>query len=97
VRVRWAAPAEADLEALVLYIAEDSVEAALRVQDRILGAVGRLSELAARGRPGRMEGTRELVVGDTPYLAVYRLEKDAVMVLRVLHGARAWPPREDQR
>jgi len=43
------------------------------------------------GRPGRIEGTRELVVSGTPYIAAYRIVGDTVRVLRVLHGAQQWP------
>ncbi len=43
------------------------------------------------GRPGRVRGTRELVVAGTPYIAAYRIMGEVVTVLRVLHGARRWP------
>jgi plasmid stabilization system protein ParE len=33
-----------------------------------------------------------LPVAGTPYLVVSRVEPDAVVVLRVLHGAQRWPP-----
>jgi plasmid stabilization system protein ParE len=42
----------------------------------------------ASGRPGRLRGTRELVVTGTPYIAAYRVVDDMVTILRVLHGAR---------
>ena len=44
-----------------------------------------------RGRPGRVEGTRELPIVRTPYLAAYRVIDGAVVILRILHGARQWP------
>jgi plasmid stabilization system protein ParE len=43
------------------------------------------------GRPGRIEGTRELVISRTPYIAAYRIGGDTVRILRVLHGAQQWP------
>jgi toxin ParE1/3/4 len=45
------------------------------------------------GRPGRVPGTRELVVSGTPFVTVYRVESNVLWVLRVLHGARRWPDR----
>jgi len=42
----------------------------------------------ASGRPGRLRGTRELVVTGTPYIAAHRVVDDMVTILRVLHGAR---------
>lgn len=43
------------------------------------------------GRPGRVPGTRELVIANTPFLVPYRVKGDTVIVLRVFHGARRWP------
>jgi toxin ParE1/3/4 len=43
------------------------------------------------GRQGRCAGTRELVIARTPYIVAYRIERLAVVVLRVLHGAQRWP------
>jgi toxin ParE1/3/4 len=42
------------------------------------------------GRVGHVEGTREWVVSDTPYLIVYRVKNEAVEILRVWHGRRNW-------
>ena len=38
-----------------------------------------------------MRGSRELVITGTPYLAAYRVENDAVVIVRVVHGAQRWP------
>jgi toxin ParE1/3/4 len=43
------------------------------------------------GRPGRVPGTRELVVSDTPFILPYRVRDSAVEILAVFHGARQWP------
>jgi toxin ParE1/3/4 len=48
------------------------------------------------GRAGRIKGTRELVVSGTPYVIAYRVEPDAVVILRLLHGAQRWPARSGQ-
>jgi addiction module RelE/StbE family toxin len=45
----------------------------------------------ALGRPGRLRGTREMVISGTPLLVVYRVRVDIIAVLRVLHHARKWP------
>ncbi len=93
-RVVWAESADQDLDAIVYYIARDSVQSALRIQDRIEGAVGRLGSMAGRTPLGRLSNTRELVVTGTPYLVVIEIDVDVVNVVRVLHGAQQWPPRE---
>jgi len=47
------------------------------------------------GRIGRIAGTRELVLSGTPYVVIYDLRNmdEQIYILRVLHGARRWPPR----
>jgi len=91
VRVRWLRTALANLEAEAAYIAEDDPAAAGRVVHKILRAVDLLKKNPALGRVGRVAGTRELVVADTPYIIPYRVRGDAVEILRVFHAVRKWP------
>jgi len=93
VRVRWLRKALANLDEEGEYIARDNPAAAARVVLRILSAVELLKQNPAIGRPGRVAGTRELVVTETPYVVPYRVREDVVEVLRVFHGARRWPKR----
>jgi toxin ParE1/3/4 len=44
-----------------------------------------------RGRPGKKQGTRELVLTSLPYLVVYIVTGDVIHVARILHGAQKWP------
>ena len=76
---------------LVAYIASDSPAAAYRVHDEIRKQTRLLAAHPEIGRPGRVRGTRELVVTGTPYIAAYRFIGEVVTVLRLLHGARLWP------
>ena len=92
-RVRWLRKALANLDEEGEYIARDNPAAAARVVLRILSAVELLKQNPAIGRPGRVAGTRELVVTETPYVVPYRVREDVVEVLRVFHGARRWPKR----
>jgi len=91
VRVRWLRAALANLEAEAEYIAEENPAAAGRVVQRIFRAVDILKKNPAMGRAGRVPGTRELVVGETPYILPYRVRGDVVEILRVFHAARKWP------
>ena len=50
-----------------------------------------LSRHVALGRPGRVLGTRELVVRGLPYIIPYRVRDNCIEVLRVLHTSRRWP------
>ena len=46
----------------------------------------------ALGRPGRVDGTRELLVHRN-YFMVYDVKDERIRIVRVLHGARRWPPK----
>jgi toxin ParE1/3/4 len=91
-RIEWLPVALQNRESQIAYIEERDVKAAIRMGDAIENAVLRLAEHSHVGRPGRVKGTRELVVNRTPYVIVYRVEPEAVVILRVLHGAQKWPP-----
>jgi toxin ParE1/3/4 len=75
------------------YIARDNPEAAAGVVIVIQAAVERLSNFPSMGRPGRVPGTRELIVSGTPYIIPYRVRGEEVQILRVFHGARKWTRR----
>ena len=90
-RVKWLRAALANLNAEAEYISRDDPAAASRIVSAIRRSVGNLKRFPAMGRPGRVIGTRELVVPGTPYIIPYRVRNDSVEVLRVFHGARRWP------
>ncbi len=92
-RVRWLRTALRNLDDEAAYIAKNDPQAAVRTVDRIRRAVDRLSFHPEIGRSGRVSGTRELVVPDTPYIIPYRVKADRVEILRVFHGTRRWPKR----
>jgi toxin ParE1/3/4 len=95
--IRWTDPAQTDFLEILAYIARDNPAAAERVGQRLLSAIDTLAAQPRLGRPGRVAGTRELVVPRLPYVAIYRIIEathsplSQVEVLRVLHGARRWP------
>ena len=88
--LEWKASAVADLMAIVDYISDDNPDAALALMDEIQGKVEQLPAHPKRGRPGRVNGTRELVVRPN-YIVIYAETPAAVTVLRVLHAAQMWP------
>ena len=88
--LEWKASAVADLMAIVDYISDDNPDAALALMDEIQGKVEQLPAHPKRCRPGRVNGTRELVVRPN-YIVVYAETPTVVTVLRVLHAAQMWP------
>ena len=87
-RVRWTPEALSQLREARQYIAEDDPKTAKRVAAVIRGAADQLGFHPRAGRPGRVEGTRELVISGTPYILVYAVLTEEVAVLTVLHGAQ---------
>jgi toxin ParE1/3/4 len=90
--VRWSPEAVRDLGSLRAYIAEADPAAARRAALRVVQMVEQmLPNNPQIGRPGRVPGTRELVITGTPYIVPYRVRRNMLEILRVYHGARRWP------
>jgi addiction module RelE/StbE family toxin len=89
--VRWLVRAKRDLEQVVDGISQANPIAAMDVHRRILASVGRLDEFPNVGRIGIVHGTRELVIGDYPYVVIYRVIASDVQILGVRHTSRQWP------
>ncbi len=92
-RIKWLRTALRNLDDEAEYISRDSPTAAAKVVTGIVKAVALLGQFPSLGRPGRVAGTRELVVSGTPYIIPYRARGDAVEILRVFHAAPKWPER----
>ncbi len=88
--LEWKATAVEDLMAIVDYISDDNPAAELSLMDEIHAKVTQLTIHPKRARPGRVPGTRELIVRPN-YLVVYSETPVVVTVLRVLHAAQQWP------
>jgi toxin ParE1/3/4 len=84
-KIKWVRLALDDLDAAGEFIARDNPEAANRVLKRIWDAVQLLAKHPDAGRPGRVPGTRELVIASTPFIIPYRVVENTVQILRVLH------------
>jgi toxin ParE1/3/4 len=76
---------------LVRYIARDSPHNARLVRERLRDAASRLSLHPESGRPGRADGTRELVVPHTSYILVYRVNAGVLEIIAFIHESRQWP------
>ena len=92
-KLRWLRKALKNLDEEADFIAVDDPEAARLVVKRVLDAVAILVDQPATGRPGRVPGTRELVVLKTRYLVPYRVRGSTVEILRVFHTSRLPPDR----
>ena len=87
----WRRQAERDLEHIFDFVLQHDPGAARHLCERIERRVGQLRDHPHMGRPGRVPGTRELVVAGTPYVVAYRVAASQIDVLAVIHAARRWP------
>ena len=90
-QLRWTEESADDLERITNYLFENAPEHAERIARAIYNAPSSLLEFPFRGRPGRKEGTRELVLSPLPYVVVYQVSDDIIYIVRILHGAQNWP------
>jgi toxin ParE1/3/4 len=91
VRVEWLPAAKENRESQLDYIGERDPGAAIAMGDAIEAAFRNLADYPQIGRPGRVPGSRELVVGGTPFIIAYCLEPDSIVILRLMHGAQRRP------
>jgi len=90
-QIRWLDEAVLDLKKLRHYIQQDKPQAAALVAKRIYEAVDLLEQQPGLGGPGRVPHTRELIIGGTPYIISYRVKREKIEILRVLHSSMLWP------
>jgi toxin ParE1/3/4 len=93
VTVVWSPRAIGHLAELRASIARENPDAAARTAATLLAAVDRLKELPNLGRPGRVSGTRELVVPGTRFVVPYRVRGERLEIIAVFHGRQRWPKR----
>jgi len=90
-KIRWTRIAADDLKAAYEYIHEQSAVHANKLLNRILSTIEMLEKHQFLGRAGRIEGPRELAITGTPFVVFYRVRRNQVEILGILHGARKWP------
>lgn len=67
----------------------------VKTGDAIAATVARLAADPELSRIGRVAGAREYLVPGTPFLLVYRIEDDAIVILRLLHNRCRFPTLAD--
>ncbi len=90
--IEWTEQATRQLDQAHDYIdLSNSEEVAARVPMLIVTTVQQLASFPMSGRVGRVPGTRELVVANTPFVAAYAIQKARIVILALYHGAQQWP------
>lgn len=86
VEIVWSALARARLQEIRAFVAQDKPEAAARLATRIVSVVENLREHPYLGRAGVEPGVRELVIGGTPYIVLYWIHAERVVISTIWHG-----------
>lgn len=90
-RLLWSPEAVDDRAGIFDWFLTENPTSALSTDTAIARHTRRLRRFPHLGRQGRVEGTRELPLPRTPFIVVYRVQEEDIIVLRILHGARRWP------
>ena len=92
-KVRWTEFAAVNWEQVFNYIAQENFDAAVRVAERVIDLTELLTVHPFAGRPGRISGTREMVIAESPFVLVYGVEspEEIIWIYAVYHGRRRWP------
>jgi addiction module RelE/StbE family toxin len=92
-RIVWSPEAREDLLSLFSYVAGDDLKAAKKLRKVILSKIELLAKAPHIGRSGRVPGTKELIIENTPYIIPYRYKDDRLEIVRVYHSSRKWPEK----
>jgi toxin ParE1/3/4 len=87
----WTPRTQRSLRDIARYLTQFNPIAALSMVRLLRAAPQQLLQHPASGRPGRIDGTRELLITGTSYILPYRVRQDAIEILAVLHTSRQWP------
>jgi addiction module RelE/StbE family toxin len=86
----WKIEAEHQFNDIVAYIELLSPDGAKKITRAILDGLELARSSPHMGRPGRVAGTRELIVHPN-YIVIYRITPHTIDVLRILHARQLYP------
>jgi len=92
-KVVWSRRAIRHLVCSRKYIEKNSEQTAALVAKRIVKAVDLLQAHPEIGCPGRVVGTRELVVPETPFIIPYRVRGERLELIAIFRGRQKWPTK----
>lgn len=88
-QVEWSRTAQRNLDAIEAYIALDNPRAAAKTVLKIVKrAFSQLTSQPSSGKPGRIDGTRELIFPELPYIVIYTVQQETIYILAVFHTSR---------
>jgi toxin ParE1/3/4 len=91
-KLRWTPRAVADLEEISDYLAAASPQAWKHLLLRVERLTETILDFPLMGKAGLVPGTREFVLSGTPYILVFQLKDDSVVIVSVRDGLMRLPP-----
>ena len=91
-KLRWTPRAVADLEEISDYLAAASPQAWEHLLQRVEQLTETILDFPLMGKAGLVPGTREFVLSGTPYILVFQLKGDSVVIVSVRDGRMRLPP-----
>jgi len=89
VQVEWTRGAQRNLDLIESYIAQDNPTAAAKTVLKIVKRTfTQLSKHPSSGKPGRIDGTRELIFTEFPYIVIYTIRQETIFIVQVFHTAQ---------
>jgi toxin ParE1/3/4 len=88
IEIVWSALARSRLREIRAFVARDKPEAAERLATRIVAMVEALRNHPRLGRVGAEPGIREIVIGSTPYIVLYKVEGQRITISTIWHAAQ---------
>jgi toxin ParE1/3/4 len=92
VEIVWSPRARQRLREIREYVAKDKPGAAEKLAVRIVAAVQALRKYPHIGRAGPDPEIRELVIGKTPYIVLYKIGSSVVTINTIWHAAQKRGP-----
>ena len=84
--LEWTRRAQSDRQRIAeFYTEEASPLIAIEALAAIRSAADRVRKTPLAYRTGKRAGTRELVMRRFPYVLIYRIQPNSIVILRVLH------------
>ena len=94
-KVKWTISAMRDRDDIGAYVSQDNPAAAIKLDQSFEMAAVRLGRFPLSGRPGDIDDTREWIPHPS-YRMVYTIADQELLILRIVHTARQWPPADDE-
>ena len=89
-RVTWSLRAKDDFNIIYRQAVDEDARYALNLVNALDRALSRLRDHPQIGAPVGSEGHRKWRLASTPFLILYRADRQAIHILRVYHERQDW-------